>query len=109
MLGVPGVSPLPEGEKSILYLLGTIVGFRLDACTLERIFQLMGAPFTIMGARMFISFAAADALFPSMVLHSVIRLVLMINLCERQFEQYNTWSVAVLSSCPSSLECRALV
>ena len=109
MLETSGTVSLPEGEKLDLYLLGTIMGFRLDACTLDRIFQLIGAPLTIIGARMFISFAAADGLFPLIVLHRLIRLDSMINLCVRQLERYNTRSVAVLSSCPSSSECLALV
>ena len=109
MSEIPGSTSLPEGEKHDLYLLGTIIGFRLDACTLDKIFQLIGVPFTIMGARMFISLAAADGLFPRIVLHRVIRLDSTISLCVRQFDRYNTRSVAVLSSCPSSSECLARV
>ena len=90
MFEIPRSISGPGGEKHDLYLLGTIIGFRLDACTLDKIFQLIGVPFTIIGARMFISFAAADGLFPRIVLHRVIRLDSTINLCVRQFDRYNT-------------------
>ena len=60
-------------EKNDRYFLGTTCGFRQDEFTLHNCLQLIGAPFTIIGARIFISFLAAEALFPSIVRHSDIR------------------------------------
>ena len=77
-------------EKNDRYFLGTTRGLRQDELTLHNFFQMMGAPLTIIGARVSISCLAAEALFPSMVRHSDIRLDSTINLWSTLFDRYTT-------------------
>ena len=90
-----GSGSLEVLEKNDLYFLGTTLGFRLDLCTFDKTFHLIGAPFRIIGARMSMSLTDVSPLFPCMVLHCEMSAVSTIFLRVLQFDLYTARLVSV--------------
>ena len=70
--------------KNFLALFGIISSDRQVGWTIEIIFQLIGAPLRILGAKVFMSLVDVDALFPRTVLHTVIN-----NIVHKLYVQMN--------------------
>ena len=77
-------------KKNLWYFLGITSSDKHVGCAIATSFQLMGAPLSIIGPRMFMSLGDSDVWLPFIVLHIEIRHVSMQILCSLLLYLYAT-------------------